>query len=429
MFRCCPSLHLRVIARLTLLFCGFGIPVLGQGLPDAALDTASVSHYWSASVQRNPLQADPRIVAAFIRPWLLDFRSLKLTMMLSATPKSTRTLPPPKTYKLTPDPFNWSLYSDSPDADESTFLPDLPPAKRASAAQRLAGITRTQHHANETLAGKYDVARIGDRQVGEGLNFFSIEKEMALGRELSLEVEQDTRLVTDPVINEYVNRTGQLLVRHSDCKVPFNIKVVDDDEVNAFALPGGFFYVNTGLILAAEDEAELAGVMAHEIAHVCARHATRNLTRGELTQYASLPLMFLGGPVGYALRQVSTIAMPLSFLKFSRDAEREADLLGMEYQYTAGYDPTAMVDFFERLDVEEKETHNFVARAFMTHPMTDDRIRRAENLLEVLPDHDSYITDTSEFQAIRERLSRITRGHALNGARPHPTLRRRTATQ
>jgi len=290
-------------------------------------------------------------------------------------------------------------------------------------------MVQTHPRASHPVSGKYDVERIGDREVGEGLNFFSIEKEMALGRQLSLEVEQDTRLLPDPVINEFVNRTGQLLVRHSDCRVPFNIKVVDDDEVNAFALPGGFFYVNTGLILAAEDEAELAGVMAHEIAHVCARHATRNLTRGEITQYASLPLVFLGGPVGYALRQVSSIAMPLSFLKFSRDAEREADLLGMEYQYAAGYDPTALVDFFERLDVEEKETHNFVARAFMTHPMTDDRIRRAEGLLEVLPDRDSYITDTSEFQAIRDRLSRITRGHSLNGARPHPTLRRRTGTQ
>jgi len=425
MSRCYRSVLLHAIAGLTVLLCCFALPVLGQGLPDAALDSASISLYWPATIHRNLLEADPRVVAAFMHPWLLNPRFLNLT----TTPKSTRTLPQAKTYKLTPDPFNWSLYSDSPDADEFTYLPDLPPARRASAAQKLARMVQTHPRASHPVSGKYDVERIGDREVGEGLNFFSIEKEMALGRQLSLEVEQDTRLLPDPVINEFVNRTGQLLVRHSDCRVPFNIKVVDDDEVNAFALPGGFFYVNTGLILAAEDEAELAGVMAHEIAHVCARHATRNLTRGEITQYASLPLVFLGGPVGYALRQVSSIAMPLSFLKFSRDAEREADLLGMEYQYAAGYDPTALVDFFERLDVEEKETHNFVARAFMTHPMTDDRIRRAEGLLEVLPDRDSYITDTSEFQAIRDRLSRITRGHSLNGARPHPTLRRRTGTQ
>jgi predicted Zn-dependent protease len=253
---------------------------------------------------------------------------------------------------------------------------------------------------------------------------------MALGRELSMEVEQSARLLTDPVVNEYVNRTGQILVRHSDCKVPFTIKVIDDDEVNAFALPGGFFYINTGAILAADDEAELAGVMAHEIAHVCARHATRNLTKSEITQYASLPLIFFGGPAGYAVRQVASFAMPMSFLKFSRDAEREADRLGIEYQYAAGYDPTAFVDFFEKLEGEEKEPHNFVARAFMTHPMTEDRVRRAESELEMLPDRESYITDTSEFDAVRDRVSRLTHGRALQGGpRPHPTLRRRTGTQ
>ncbi|MBV9072285.1 MAG: M48 family metalloprotease [Acidobacteria bacterium] len=282
-------------------------------------------------------------------------------------------------------------------------------------------------HAPAHVASKYDVSQIGAREIGQGINFYSIEKEIALGRQLSVEIEQSTRLFGDPVISEYVNRVGQMLVQHSDCKVPFVIKVVDDDEVNAFALPGGFFYVDTGLILAADDEAELAGVMAHEIAHVCARHATRNVTKGEITQYASLPLIFFGGPVGYAVRQLSSIAMPLSFLKFSRDAEREADMLGMQYQYAAGYDPTAFVDFFEKLEEEEKGSHNFVARAFMTHPMTEDRVKRAENMLEMLPDRDAYITDTSEFDQIRERLFRLTHGRSLfGGQRPHPTLRHRT---
>jgi beta-barrel assembly-enhancing protease len=264
--------------------------------------------------------------------------------------------------------------------------------------------------------------------VGDGMDFYSVEKEVALGRQLSFEVEQSTRLFTDPVVDEYINRIGQILVRHSDCKVPFTIKVIDNDEVNAMALPGGFFYVNTGAILAAQNEAELAGVMAHEIAHVCARHATRNATRGEIAQYASLPLIFLGGPVGFALREVSGIAMPLSFLKFSRDAEREADLLGIQYQYASGYDPTAFVDFFERLEDDEKDKSNFVARAFSTHPMNSDRIKRAENMLALLPDRDSYITDTSEFDQVRDRLERLTRGRSFaSGNAPHPTLRRRTA--
>jgi predicted Zn-dependent protease len=363
----------------------------------------------------------------FVRPWLVSSRLFDLLSKRNLA--HTQSLPTPKSYRLTPDPFNWSLASTSPDEDDYAYLYDSPRVGFHTTAERLAE-TNSRSHRPSSVPAKFDVSRIGERDIGEGINFFSIEREMALGRELSMEVEQSARLLTDPVVNEYVNRTGQILVRHSDCKVPFTIKVIDDDEVNAFALPGGFFYINTGAILAADDEAELAGVMAHEIAHVCARHATRNLTKSEITQYASLPLIFFGGPAGYAVRQVASFAMPMSFLKFSRDAEREADRLGIEYQYAAGYDPTAFVDFFEKLEGEEKEPHNFVARAFMTHPMTEDRVRRAESELEMLPDRESYITDTSEFDAVRDRVSRLTHGRALQGGpRPHPTLRRRTGTQ
>jgi hypothetical protein len=397
---------------------------------DRALDGGSeLFSWWTPPIRRNPLQADPRTLAVFVRPWLLSAQPLNFAEAAIGSSKSTRTLPTPKTYTLTPDPLNWPIASDSPDDDNFAYVPDVPRPGPVTTAQRLAQAPRVAKPPVH-LAAKYDVARIGSREVGEGINFYSIEKEVALGRQLSLEVEQSTRLFSDPVVNEYVNRVGQVLVQHSDCKVPFVIKVVDDDEVNAFALPGGFFYVDTGLILAADDEAELAGVMAHEIAHVCARHATRNVTKSEITQYASLPLIFFGGPVGYAVRQISSIAMPLSFLKFSRDAEREADLLGMQYQYAAGYDPTAFVDFFEKLESEEKEPHNFVARAFMTHPMTDDRVRRAEHELETLPPRESYITDTSEFDQIRDRLSRLTHGRSfVGGQRPHPTLRRRNPSQ
>jgi beta-barrel assembly-enhancing protease len=439
-FRATRSL---ILAFCTSLFFGIAIGIGNSAsaqtapartapaaITDMALDGSSDLFNWATPIRHNPLQADPRLVAAFLRPWLFSPRLLDFaSISSSASEKSTRTLPTPKTYTLTPDPLNWPIASDSPDEDDFAYLPDLPRPGPVTTAQRLAQITPSRR-APEHLATKYDVSRIGDREIGQGINFYSIEKEMALGRQLSLEVEQSTRLFGDPVIGEYINRVGQVLVQHSDCKVPFVIKVVDDDEVNAFALPGGFFYVNTGLILAADDEAELAGVMAHEIAHVCARHATRNATRSEITQYASLPLIFFGGPVGYAVRQISSIAMPLSFLKFSRDAEREADLLGIQYQYAAGYDPTAFVDFFEKLESEEKGAHNFIARAFMTHPMTDDRVRRAENMLEMLPDRDTYITDTSEFDQIRDRLSRLTHGRAfIGGQRPHPTLRRRNGTQ
>jgi len=386
---------------------------------------------------RTSLDPDVRAVLPFLRPWLLTLGPGMLyrpsEVAANRTNKGKRTLPEPKSYTLTPDPFSWSLASSSPDEDDWAYLPDSPRARRLTTAQRIASapsfkatVRARSHH----LSTEYDASLIGERKVGDGMNFYSVEKEVALGRQLSFEVEQSTRLFTDPVVDEYVNRVGQVLVRHSDCKVPFVIKVIDDDEVNAMALPGGFFYVNTGAILAAQNEAELAGVMAHEIAHVCARHATRNATRGEIAQYASLPLIFLGGPVGFALREVSGMAMPLSFLKFSRDAEREADLLGIQYQYASGYDPTAFVDFFERLEADEKDKPNFVARAFSTHPMNSDRIKRAENMLALLPDRDSYITDTSEFDQVRDRLERLTQGRSFgSGSGPHPTLRRRTARQ
>jgi predicted Zn-dependent protease len=217
-------------------------------------------------------------------------------------------------------------------------------------------------------------------------------------------------------------------VRNSDARVPFIIKVIDNEEVNAFALPGGFFYVNTGLILAADNEAELAGVMAHEIAHVAARHATKNATRQEIFNLASIPLIFVGGPAGYAVRQFMGLAVPLSFLKFSRNSEREADLLGLEYQYASGYDPQEFVRFFEKLHSQEKkQKHGFMAKAFATHPMTGDRIKRAqEEIAKYLPPKEEYIVDTSEFDAVKARLAEIDNAHRIDGGEGvRPTLRKR----
>ena len=273
---------------------------------------------------------------------------------------------------------------------------------------------------------KYDVTKIGDRGIGKGVNFYSIEKEQALGRELAAQVESEAKLLKDPVINEYINRLGQNLVQNSDAKVPFTIKIIDNDEVNAFALPGGFFYVNTGLIEAADSEAELAGVMAHEIAHVAARHATKNMTRGQIWNIASIPLIFVGGPVGYAVEQAAGLAVPMGFLKFSRDAEREADILGMEYQYAAGYDPQSFVDFFEKIEAKEKHKPNFLAKAFSTHPMTPDRVKRAEKeMTEMLPPRPQYIVDTSEFEQVKARLARLLNGrHLFDAKSDRPTLRR-----
>ena len=286
--------------------------------------------------------------------------------------------------------------------------------------------------ARAALPAKYDVSLIGQRNVGSGLDFYSLDREMALGRQLSLEVEGSARLVADPVITEYINRIGQNLVRNSDARVPFTIKVLDNDEVNAFALPGGFFYVDSGLILAADNEAELAGVMAHEIAHVAARHATKNMTRAQIWNMASVPLIFIGGPVAYAISEVASLAVPLSFLKFSRDAEREADLLGLEYDYATGYDPGAFVEFFEKLNVEGKKKQSFVAKAFATHPMNADRIKAAQDeIRKYLPGRDEYVLNTSEFEDVKQRLASLENGRRLGGSKhdsSRPVLRRSTSS-
>jgi len=252
---------------------------------------------------------------------------------------------------------------------------------------------------------KKDVEAIGDRDVGKGINWISLEKEIAMGKSYAQEIERQAKVVDDPVIAEYVNRVGQNLVRNSDAKVPFTIKVIDSEEVNAFALPGGFFYVHTGLILKADNEAELAGVMAHEIAHVAARHGTRQQTRGNIAQLATIPLIFWGGWAGYGIRQATSILLPMTFMQFSRGFEREADLLGLQYMYKTGYDPTAFVDFFEKLQTLEKRKPGTMAKVFSTHPPTEDRIKDAQkNIQEILDAKPEYVLNRSEFNDVKARL-------------------------
>jgi predicted Zn-dependent protease len=280
-----------------------------------------------------------------------------------------------------------------------------------------------------------DVDAIGNRKVGNGVNFYSLEREIALGKGLAQEVERSSKMVDDPVVTEYVNRVGQNLVRNSDAKVPFTIKVIDTDVVNAMALPGGFFYVNSGLILRADSEAELAGVMAHEIAHVAARHGTKDATKGELVNLASIPLIMLGpgGWAGYGLYQGLNFAIPLSFLQFSREHEREADYLGLQYMYKAGYDPNAFVTFFEKIEAEEKKQPGTIPKLFSTHPPTPERVESIQKEIgDVLPARDQYIVTTSEFDTVKARLQQITNRNKLQSgkdAKDRPTLRTRTDPQ
>ncbi len=277
------------------------------------------------------------------------------------------------------------------------------------------------------VAPKDDPDAIGNRDVAKGPNFYSIEKEIALGKGLAQQVERQAKIIDDPVIAEYVNRVGQNLVRNSDAKVPFTIKVIDIDDVNAFALPGGFFFVYSGLILKADTEAELAGVMAHEIAHVAARHGTRQATKAELAQLMTLPLIFYGGWAGYGARQAAGVVLPLSFLHFSQGAESEADLLGLEYMYKTGYDPGAFVDFFEKIESLEKKKPGTLSKFFSSHPPTGTRITTSQaNIQKYLKERPEYVVTTSEFDTVKARLAALHNRRKVDPKDASgPTLRKR----
>jgi predicted Zn-dependent protease len=305
-------------------------------------------------------------------------------------------------------------------------LPDLSsPRLPAKSTTPLPKAVKTYHDGSLR-----DIDAIGNRKIGcdRGLgNWYSLEKQMEMGREYAHQLESSTKLVGDPVISEFVNRVGQNLVRNSDAQVPFTIKVVDTDDINAFALPGGFFYVDSGLILAADNEAELAGVMAHEIAHVAACHVARENTRGQLLNLASIPLIFVGGGIGYAAQSLAGLAVPLGFLSFSRSFESEADFLGVEYLYKAGYDPQALTSFFEKVKALEKHKPGTLAKTFETHPQTPDRIARTQaEINTLLPPEAEYKVDTSEFQDVKERLSQLENRHKIdkNHDGSGPVLRR-----
>jgi hypothetical protein len=318
--------------------------------------------------------------------------------------------------------------STAPDAKAS----DAKPGDKATDAP-LPVISQPDDSNVKHDGSKNDVNAIGNRKVGgRGLgDWYSLEGEIRMGKQYAQEVEATSKLVRDPTVTEYVNRIGQNLVRNSDAQVPFTIKVIDSDEVNAFALPGGFFYVNSGLILAADEESELAGVMAHEIAHVAARHATRQMTRAQWANIGTIPLIFVGGGIGYAVRSAAGLGLPLTFLSFSRGFESEADYLGLQYMYKAGYDPNAFVQFFEKLQAREKKKPGTLARAFSTHPQTPDRISKSqEEIARILPARAQYVVTTSEFSEVKARLAGIENRRKMvdDKGGNKPTLRRTAST-
>jgi len=319
---------------------------------------------------------------------------------------------------------------------EPSATPSSTPARDASASSASDSTPSGPQPVQEPDASKVkhdgkedDVDAIGNRNVGgRGLgDWYSLETEIRMGKQYSMQVENSVKLVQDPVVTEYVNRIGQNLVRNSDAKVPFTIKVIDSDEINAFALPGGFFYVNSGLILAADEEAELAGVMAHEISHVCARHGMRQMTRMNLAQIATIPLIFVGGGIGYGIYEASGLALPLTFMKFQRNFEAEADYLGLQYMYKTGYDPQAFISFFEKIQAKEKKKPGTIAKAFASHPQTPDRIEASQKeIATILPARPQYIVSTSEFDDVKSRLATIENRHKVIEEKDSskPSLRR-----
>ncbi len=345
--------------------------------------------------------------------WLLCF-CLTVPAMAQSTAQTPAVTTPPAATDSTTNPNPSADSTSSPSSDSAAAAnPSTPPGVKPGS--------------------KNDVDAIGTRKVGgRGLgDWYSTDTEIKMGKQYAMMVEQTAKMVQDPVINEYVNRIGQNLVRNSDAKVPFTIKVIDSDEINAFALPGGFFYVNSGLILAADEEAELAGVMAHEIAHVAARHAMQQMTRMQYASLATIPLMFVGSWGIYEAASLAiNLALPITFLKFSRNFESEADYLGLQYMYKTGYDPQAFVSFFEKIEAKDKQKPGTLARAFASHPPTPDRIEKAQaEIKRILPAEPQYVVTTSEFDSIKARLASLqNRKKVMPSADPNkPTLRRTTA--
>ena len=371
--------------------------------------------------------------------------ALAVAAWAQATPANTSPSnpPPASTPTAQPAPGTAPVAADTPAAKPSATKPSAPnpKGKPAPGTTPVGGDTPAakvnpdkviepgSQKVNVKPGSIDDVDAVGNRDIGaRGVgNWYSTDTEMKMGKMYATQIEKSTKFITDPVVPEYVNRIGQNIVKNSDCKVPFTIKVIDSDEINAFALPGGFFYVNSGLLLNADEEAELAGVMAHETAHVCAHHIAKQMTRANYAQLGMIPVMILvGGWTGVGIYEGSQLVIPMAFLKFDRQFEMQADYLGIQYMYRAGYDPQAFITFFEKIQALQKRKPGLVSKAFADHPQTPDRILHSqEEIARILPARDEYMVTTSEFDDVKARLARIENKRRLTDSKNtnKPSLR------
>ncbi len=239
-------------------------------------------------------------------------------------------------------------------------------------------------------------------------NIISISQEIKLGKQASKEVEKEMKVVNIPMVRDYINYLGNRLASHSDLKIAYHFGVIEDEEINAFSLPGGYVYVFTGLIDATENESELAGVIGHEIGHIASRHATELLSMQKgINIFASILFNVLGVRITGTQAQLANITATLGVLHYNRSQEKEADDLGLKYMMKAGYNPYSMITFFYKLKKIHKEKPNILTKILSTHPVTDERIERIKREIENMHiNEEDFITNTPQFIRIKSLLFR-----------------------
>ena len=248
------------------------------------------------------------------------------------------------------------------------------------------------------------------RKLRPGFNLFSKEQDVQLGKESATEVEKKMKVVDNPELQAYIGTVGKKLTSSADAgEFPYSFKVVVDKSINAFALPGGPMYIHTGLLAAADNESQMAGVMAHEVSHVALRHGTNQASKQQMLQ---LPAMLVGQTTGSGglLGTLSQLGINLGansvLLKFSRSAETEADLLGTRLMHNAGYNPAELANFFRKLEAEGGNQNKLVEMFMASHPNPGNRVQAVQKEAKSLPSR-SYNGETGQFRSMQALVAKV----------------------